>query len=583
MIPIESSRFFDCEYAPEHTNVKTAYLEEHRSFVKREENIRSGRTFLCGCCKRPLKIAGGDPDGKKRFHFMHIDKLPEGECEYYDEVRFTKDQIKAMIFNGRTESIEHQQTKTMISEALTKDPNVRQVAVEEVAKNVGKTWRKPDIRVDFKDGKTVVLEVQLSPIFLHVILERNDAYRENGWYICWIFDDVNDEDPNLRKLDTWVNNNYNMFGFDDEAKQKTGMTGRLHLTVRYFRFSVIEDGLNSRFAGEWLSKTVPFDELTFDGKRKMVYFFDSESERKKCEERIWELKSKAKYQQEELRRISEERDEVTDFINGITLCIFDDEKYRLILEYIDRLSEEEVELMTSDVTFHLKTFELDALNKWLKIAFELAKRRNTRKSFVERLWNYSSVQFLNNNRKIRRISLNDYLMVFGSQGCYNAIGLLLDPFNFETYIKLESLSALGENLVDYAPLTLLGRYNKSKHTIPDKVLSFFSENQRRIWCLISAQSGKPFGYSLSNLKQVANHVCKDYPEISHLFLYLIERNGFKGLLSDSGVKNDKRRKDHYQNLKDCVASNPEKLTDAITFDDLDIMLPQLKSERTKKN
>ena len=121
MIPILSSDLFDCVYEPEFRDVRQAYLMSLRTEAKNEEAIKSGRTFLCGCCKRPLKIVG-DINGKNCFHFKHIDILPEGECDYYDKVKYTKEEIKAMIFNGRTESLEHRQTKAAISLALENEP-----------------------------------------------------------------------------------------------------------------------------------------------------------------------------------------------------------------------------------------------------------------------------------------------------------------------------------------------------------------------------------------------------------------------------------------------------------------------------
>ena len=134
MILRESSRFFNCEYDPIHKDVRTAFLSKLRSEVKKQELIDSKLTFLCGCCKRPLKIVGGNENGKKCFHFMHIFTPAENECDFFDKIPYSKEEIKAMVFNGRTESIRHKQTKNTIASALNEEPDITMIAVEEVAK-----------------------------------------------------------------------------------------------------------------------------------------------------------------------------------------------------------------------------------------------------------------------------------------------------------------------------------------------------------------------------------------------------------------------------------------------------------------
>ena len=91
MLLRESSLFFNCEYDPIHRDIKTAFLSELRSEVKKQERINSKRTFLCGCCKRPLKIVGGNENGKKCFHFRHIFTPAQNECGFFDKVPYSKE------------------------------------------------------------------------------------------------------------------------------------------------------------------------------------------------------------------------------------------------------------------------------------------------------------------------------------------------------------------------------------------------------------------------------------------------------------------------------------------------------------
>lgn len=604
MIARESASFFNCDYDPIHKDVRTAFLSEQRTAAKRKEAIDTRRTFLCGCCKRPLKIVGGTENGKKCFHFMHIEVPPEGDCDYYEKVPFSKEEIKAMLFHGRTESLQHRQAKAAISSVLTSEPDLVNVAVEEVAKNIGKSWRKPDIRADFED-KTVVFEVQLSPIFHHVILERNDAYRENGWYICWIFDDVNEDHPIMRELDAWVNNNYNLFGFDDKAKAATANSGRLHLTVKYYVFSIIEDGINSRLSGKWQTETVQFSDLTFDANQRMVYLHDSNSEKQECLRRIENVIAECKKQieeaerlaqieierqkeekrkrlieerriEEERQRICQDKEDVIDFIYNIPDCVFPTEMFWLILEHLDQISEEGINMLLSNIESNIKYFEADAINKWLKVVCEIVNRKDNGIQTAKYLWNEAIFTFEKSNNKIKYLSLKDYFAVMGISDYSRALKLLIKPIDDDTSDWLSSIFPSNPDFEYYAPLIILNRYYQANRNIPERIAIFFAEKTKEIWCLISAQQGESFGYEKMNLKQVTNLVCNSYPFIAPLFLHLIDRNGYAPLLSEVKTKPGKKPVNHYQRLKECVANYPVPQLISLRLEELDIMFPKKK-------
>lgn len=535
---------------------------------------------------------------------MHIEVPHEGDCDYYEKVPFSKDEIKAMLFHGRTESIQHRQTKSIISSALAAEPNIVNIAVEEVAKNIGKSWRKPDIRADFED-KTVVFEVQLSPIFHHVILERNDAYRENGWYICWIFDDVNENHPIMRELDAWVNNNYNLFGFDNEAKAATANSGRLHLTVKYYVFSIIEDGINSRLSGKWQTETVQFSKLIFDAARRMVYLHDSNSEKQECLRRIDNVISECKKQMEEAerlaqieierkkeegrkrlieeRRLEEEqqqirqnKENVINFIYDIPDCIFPTEMFWLILEHLDQISEENINVLLSNVAANIRYFEADAINKWLKVVCEIVNRKGDGIQTAKYLWNEVLYTFEKNNNRIKYLSLKDFLAVMGISDYSRALELLIRPIDDDTSDWLSSISPYSQDFEYYAPLIILNRYYQAKHNIPERIADFFAERTKEIWCLISAQQGESFGYEKMSLKQIANLVYNSYPEIAPLFLYLIDRNGYASIVSEIKIKPGKKPVNHYQRLKECAANQAASRAIAPSLEELNILFPEKK-------
>jgi|GEM_PF-6441507 hypothetical protein len=577
MILRESSRFFNCEYNPIYKDVRTAFLSELRSEVKKQERIDSKHTFLCGCCKRPLKIIGGQENGKKCFHFMHMFTPSENECEFFDKVPFSKEEIKAMVFNGRTESVLHKQTKNTISMALREEPDIIEVAVEEVAKRVGKTWRKPDIRADFND-KTVVFEVQLSPIFHHVILERNDAYRENGWYICWIFDDVNEDAPVMRELDAWVNNNYNLLGFDDEARAATEANGRLYLTVKYYTFTVIEDGPNSRLGGEWHTETVQFSDLTFDTNQRMVYLHNSNSEKQECLDRIQYIINDCntqieenKRKEEEFRRINDEKEDTLDFVSHISSHLFPSDMFWQVLKYLDSFNEEIIDVLLESIRSNIKTFEEDALNKWLKIVCEVVRLKGKGVQIGKELW----IEVIYSHEfqwdKIKYVSLTDFFRVFGVYDYSRVLPLLRQAIDEETSMFLDNIKVGNENFVFYTPLLLLNRYYKVKNIIPERILKFFAERQKEIWCLVSAQQGLPFGYDMRNIRQIANLVWNSYPDIADLFLYLIRRNQFVDIVAEVKVKPGKTPVNHYQRLIECAERKIQ--TQDLTCEDLEILFP----------
>lgn len=565
MIARESGKFFNCDYDPINKDVRITFLSELRTAAKQKKAIDSRHTFLCGCCKRPLKIAGGNEGGKKCFHFMHIEIPPKGDCDYYEKVSFTKEEIKAMIFNGRTESPQHKRTKEIISTALNQEPSFKEVKIEEVAKHIGKTWRRPDIRAIFED-KTVVFEVQLSSIFHHVILERNDAYRDNGWYICWIFDDVNENNPKMRELDAWVNNNYNLFGFDDKAEEATAKSGRLHLTVKYYVFNVIEDGLNSRLGGTWQTETVQFSELKFDSNQRMVYLHDSGTEKQQCESRIQSIKKSIN-----------ERQEVIDFIHNIPCWEFPSKMFERVLKHINQIDEEVVDLLFTSIIDNLRSLEADAINKWLKVVCEIVKSKGIEAQVAKYVWNEVIDTFERDKRKIDYLTLKDFLIVFGPRNYRSILNLLITPFDDETSTFLQSIKVENKDFVDYAPLLILNRYFKAKRCIPERVAQFFSEKANQIKCLISAQQGKPFGYKYKDLKSVANLVCNSYHDIALLFLYLIDRNGYASELSKVKKNYGKKPVNHYQRLKG-VAEHSEQQPVYLTMEELDIMFPKNKAK-----
>lgn len=578
MLSRESTSFFNCDYDEEYRENSYVLFSDLRTQIQDIKRIESKTTFLCGCCKTPLKICAGLLDGVQQFHFKHVFTPQEGECDYYEGKKYSESDIKAMLFNGRTEGIEHKRIKTIIQRALLNELSDDKVLVEKVAKKVGPTWRKPDIRAIYED-KTVVFEVQLSPLFHHVILERNSAYRNNGWFICWLFDDVLTDHPLMRNLDAWANNNYNLFAFDKAAEIATIESGKLHLTVIYSRFTVEETDNNTipSLKAQWVTETVAFSELIFDVISRMVYRYDSGKEKNECELLIQARKKELEQKRKEENRKNQELSRLKELIWDIPTEQFEADDYHLFIDYAEDLSDSDVESLSSDVFHNINSFDFTTLNKWLSI-FCILKKQGFK--YIDRtlqyLWGEIIVRANQNNRKISYVSLIDYFRCHKEGDYYRVLNLLNIPIDEEFSERIDKLSPSHPKFFYFAPLILLNRYYKKHRRIFPRILNFFSENPIAIRCLISAQTGRPFGTDYVNLKQVANEVWNSCKCSSHLFLYLIERNNLTSEIDIVKVRPGKKSINHYQRMKDYIQSFPNELSSDLTIEDIEVMFPPIK-------
>ncbi len=264
-----------------------------------------------------------------------------------------------------------------------------------------------------------------------------------------------------------------------------------------------------------------------------------------------------------------------DFVSHVPSYLFPSDMFWQVLKYLDSLSEEIIDGLLASIRSNIKTFELDALNKWLKIVCEVVRLKDKGFQYGKELWNEMIYFRTFHGAKIKYVSLTDYFKVFGVYDYNRVLPLLEQPIDEETSMFLNSIKVEDKDFVFYTPLLLLNRYHKAKSTIPERILIFFAERQKEIWCLISAQQGQPFGYDMKNLRQVANLVWNSYPDIADLFLYLIRRNQFINIVADVKVKPGKNPVNHYQRLIDCAEKKTQ--TQDLTCEDLEILFPMKKS------
>lgn len=586
-----SNRFFECEYDPEQKQTPLEFFSGLRQTVK--ENP----VFFCGRCKRPLKISGGNVNGKKCFHFKHLIIPPDkGECEYYDGVHLSSEEIKAMEFHGRVEGPEHKAIKYLIAKTLEQDPNTKNVAIEEVAKKIGKAWRKPDIRADYQDF-TVVFEVQLSMIFHDVILERNDDYRSSNWYICWVFDKLDEKEPLLRTLDAWANNNYNILIFDEKAKQTTTDTGVLHFTVKYTTYHLVGDGEDTLVQSKWKTELVAFSSLTFDKEKMMIYRFDSEGQKKEkeVEREIIIYKAKEKRRLRELKRIEDARFDF--FIHDIPEYTLSDNDYERLLMRLNELDQKDIDCLLQQVKDNLVTLDSDARYKWLVVITKIYDNRPKYNdddemyfddeveavSLLRDLWRSVEYGFIRKDHgMIKDLALIDYIKVFNIETVDRALKILENPFDDRTFQYLDSFKGIREDdkkFIYYAPLIMLNRINITHGSIPANIMRFIVYSECEFWCLASIVRGKPVGQyrRKNNLKDVVNHICNDYPHIAKLALHLIDKYNRKDVLIPAKAKAGRNYQNQYERLQQ-VCEGPSKPCD-LSIDDLKIMFRAPKTDQ----
>lgn len=126
--------------------IVTAYLES-----------KSNAPFVCLECNQEVILK----TGKVRLnHFGHANPLT---CKFAE---------------GESET--HRRCKMEIYEALQKQPNVRDVALERCIGNV-----RADVSA-YINGIPVAIEVQISSLSLESIMHRTIEYFRSGFYVLWL-------------------------------------------------------------------------------------------------------------------------------------------------------------------------------------------------------------------------------------------------------------------------------------------------------------------------------------------------------------------------------------------------------------
>lgn len=285
---------FDCEARVivsaveilESLNAPTA----HQARMKIEESKQKGiAKYSCPLCAQTLSLRGG-LQTKFVMHFAHP-RMPEHKCPYKTSDNHTPEDLAAMKYNGLKETADHRLVKARLLKALRRDAGVEPGSIhsEKIyrAKLPDKSWRKPDVDARW-NGKSLIFEAQLSTTFVTVIANRRNFYTENGAELIWIFAKRPEPDGGFMPFtnkDIFYNNNFNLFVVNSETETESAKQNCLVIEAWWpdpATFSVEGPRI------DWCSKMVNLSQLTFNHKKRIVFFFNFEAaitEKEQREER----------------------------------------------------------------------------------------------------------------------------------------------------------------------------------------------------------------------------------------------------------------------------------------------------------
>lgn len=232
--------------------------------------------YVCGYCRKPVRLRGGFSYSKKQLHFTHA--YPNPECKYHHGETPSVLELNRMVYAGLREGPVHQELKNRLAECLVLEgehhKNISNVQVEKNIKIDNSNWKRPDINFEFED-KHIALELQLSSTYLDVIMERHRFYEENNIFMLWIFHDLTLDDAkrSFTLDDVIFRNNDNAYVFDDAQYKKSLDEQTLYLQCYYITYLFNKDTL--KIDSSWNQVEVTLSDLTFDRDNNILYYFNS--------------------------------------------------------------------------------------------------------------------------------------------------------------------------------------------------------------------------------------------------------------------------------------------------------------------
>lgn len=252
--------------------------------VARKKGATKAR-YICAICRIPLWLSRYNHEEGNRW-FKH-DEASLG-CPWFEGNKLSPDLRRALIYRGQQEGEQHRRLKNFIASWLEREPGVTKVDRELVTHGqvLKGEWKRPDVQC-VKEGKRIVLEIQLSYTFLSDVIKRDEFYRQEGIFIIWVFAFFD-----LRRAtvsDEAFFNRRNVFVLDATAMEETEKRGRLTFNGHCQKPVWSGDGI----VDEWNARLITLDDAQFPVSNFRPFFFDYDSARRAVELEQEEKRRKA--------------------------------------------------------------------------------------------------------------------------------------------------------------------------------------------------------------------------------------------------------------------------------------------------
>lgn len=264
ILDLESGEFIDA----------TAFISQRRydrlvaERVSIRENLADSPLFACGLCATPVYLVASR---EKRFFFRHCRE--DGSCPSITRSALSRDEIRALKYDGQRESVAHRKIKEWLLRSLAADPSNSEILAERQwrsARDPG-SRRQPDVQALTIFGR-VAFEAQLSTTFLDVVAGRRSFYRSEGALLIWVMAGF---DPDYRRMttdDLLFSNNSNILVVDEETTTLSESSGIFYLRAHYRVPELTSGDMTDR----WESRIVAFRDLSVSLESQSAWAFDYE-------------------------------------------------------------------------------------------------------------------------------------------------------------------------------------------------------------------------------------------------------------------------------------------------------------------
>jgi len=234
--------------------------------VSISESLSSKPRYGCALCATPVYLVASR---EKRFFFRH--SREDGSCPSVTRSALSREDIRALKYQGQRESLAHRLVKERIVRSLSADPSNDKILTEKHWRSTRDpaSRRQPDVQAITLHGR-VAFEAQLSTTFLDVVAGRRSFYRNEGALLVWVIAEFNPDYRRLTTDDLLFPNNSNILVVDEETTVLSENTGTFHIRAHFRVPEIVSGAIQDR----WDSKVVAFRDLTTNLDTQTAWAFD---------------------------------------------------------------------------------------------------------------------------------------------------------------------------------------------------------------------------------------------------------------------------------------------------------------------